>query len=81
MHGVEDTTRILRHHGARPEILEIVKGFQCDLSDARKLPKAVKDSAVPRDLAPLRYVGLDVKWLPTWKKDMQIKPLNIVCRA
>ena len=73
---IEDMTRILKHHGARSEVLEIVKSFQCDLCDARKMPKAVKDSTVPRDLAPLRYIGLDVKWSPTWKKDMQITALN-----
>ena len=45
-------------------------------------PKAVKQSAVPRrDLAPLRYVGIDVKHLPSWKRDHPIKALNIVCRA
>lgn len=80
--SLEDMVRILKHHGTRPEVLEVVKTFQCDLCDARRQPKAVKDSAVPRDSAPLRYLGLDVKWLPTWKKDVQIiKALNVVCRA
>ena len=79
--SVEDLTRILRHHGAQAEVLELVRAFSCDICDARRAPKAVKDSSVPKDLAPLRYVGLDVKWLPTWKKDHPIKALNIVCRA
>ena len=79
--SVEDMTRILRHHGAQAPVLELVKAFSCDVCDARKAPKAVKDSSVPRDLAPLRYIGLDVKWLPTWKKDYNIKALNVVCRA
>lgn len=59
----------------------VVKAFQCDVCDARRAPKAVKDSAVPRDLAPLRYIGIDVKWLTSWKKDHPVKALNIVCRA
>ena len=79
--SMDDMLRILKHHGARAEVLELVKSFQCDVCEARKQPKAVKESTVPKDLAPLRYIGVDVKWLPTWKKDMQIKALNIVCRA
>lgn len=71
--SLDDMLRILRHHGAQPEVLEIVKSFQCDLCDARRQPKAVKDSAACKDLALLRYIGLDVKWLPTWKKDTQTK--------
>ena len=79
--SMEDMLRILKHHGARSEVLELVKSFQCDVCEARRQPKAVKDSTVPKDLSPLRYIGLGVKWLPTWKKDMQFKALNIVCRA
>eukprot|EP00434_Breviolum_minutum_P039141 symbB.v1.2.034744.t1/scaffold4544.1/size38254/1 len=79
--STDDLHRILRHHGASSEVLELVKAFKCDVCEAHKAPKAVKDSAPPRDLAPLRYIGLDVKWLPTWKKDYKIKALNIVCRA
>ena len=79
--STEDMIRILRHHHAQPQVLEMVRAFQCDLCSARQMPKAVRDSAPPRDLAPLRYIGLDVKWLPTWKKDYKIKAVNIVCRA
>ena len=77
----DDLFRILKHHGASAEVLELVRAFKCDVCEAHKAPKAVKESAPPRDLAPLRYIGLDVKWLPTWKKDYKIKALNIVCRA
>ena len=79
--SIDDMTRILRHHGAQAPVVELVKAFKCDVCDARKAPKAVKDSSVPRDLTPLRYIGIDVKWLPTWKKDYNIKALNIVCRS
>ena len=79
--STDDLHRILRHHGASAEVLELVKAFKCDVCESHKAPKAVKDSAPPRDLAPLRYIGLDVKWLPTWKKDYKIKALNIVRRA
>lgn len=76
-----DMHRILQHQGAQAEVLGLVKAFSCDLCKSRQGPKAVKDSAPPRDLAPLRYIGLDVKWLPTWKPEYKIKCLNIVCRA
>ena len=79
--STDDMVRILKHHGARPEVLELVRSYQCDLCESRRPPKAVRESAVPRDLAPLRYIGFDVKWLPTWKRDMSIKAVNIVCRA
>ena len=67
-----DMLRILQHHGAQEGVLEHVKSFECDICKSRQAPRAVRDSAPPRDLAPLRYVGIDVKWLPTWKKDYKI---------
>ena len=76
----DDMMRILKHHQASAEVLELVKGFECSVCQARVAPKAVKDSAPPRDMAPLRYIGLDVKQLPSWKKGEKIKALNIVCR-
>ena len=79
--SIEDMTRILRHHGAQADVLETVKAFSCDTCLARKKPKAVKDSTVRKDLAPLRYIGIDVKQLPGFKKDEPIKALNVVCRS
>ena len=76
----DDMSRILKHHQAAPEVLELVKGFECSICQARVAPKAVKDSAPPRDMAPLRYIGLDVKQLPSWKKGEKIKALNVCCR-
>eukprot|EP00435_Cladocopium_sp_Y103_P072195 s58_g39.t1 len=75
-----DMERILRHHHAQESVLEMVRGFECSVCQSRAAPKAVKESAPPRDIGPLRYVGLDVKFLPSWKKDEKIKALNIVCR-
>jgi len=79
--STQDMLRILQHHGAQPQVLEMVKAFECDICRARQGPKAVKDSTPPKDIAPLRYIGLDVKWLPTWKPGLRIKALNIVCRS
>ena len=58
----------------------MVKAFECATCAARKEPKAVKQSTVPKDIAPLRYIGIDVKQLPGSKKGEKIKALNIVCR-
>lgn len=76
-----DMERILRHHHAQEHVLELVRSFECSICQARAAPKAVKDSAPPRDIAPLRYVGMDVKFLPSWKPNEKIKALNIVCRS
>ena len=64
----------------RKPVLELVRSFECGICQARVAPKAVKDSAPPRDIAPLRYVGMDVKQLPSWKPNEKIKAMNIVCR-
>lgn len=79
--SVSDMLRILQHHRTQPEVLELVKAFSCDVCKANSAPKAVKESTPPKDIAPLRYIGLDVKWLPTWKNDYKIRALNIVCRT
>ena len=75
-----DMERILNHHHASEAVLELVRGFECSICQARVPPKAVKDSTPPRDLAPLRYVGMDVKQLPSWKPNEKIKAMNVVCR-
>eukprot|EP00435_Cladocopium_sp_Y103_P050503 s1907_g15.t1 len=79
--SVTDMLRILQHHRTQPEVLEMVKAFSCDVCKANCAPKAVKESTPPKDLAPLRYIGLDVKWLPGWKQDYKVRALNIVCRS
>ena len=75
-----DMLRILRHHHAQESVLELVKSFECSVCQARVAPKVAKESAPPRDIAPLRYIGLDVKHLPSWKPHEKIKALNVVCR-
>jgi hypothetical protein len=79
--SVADMLRILRHHHAPENVLEKVRAFSCPLCDARKDPKIPKPSTVPTSVAPLRYVGLDVKHLPSWKQGEKITALNIVCRS
>ena len=36
---------------------------------------------MPQTVAPLRYVAMDVKWLPGWEEDVRIKSVNIVDEA
>lgn len=76
-----DMIRILRHAGAQDRVLDLVRQFQCPTCEARVEPKITRNSTVPKDVAPLRYVGLDVKWLPGFKPGERIKALNIVCRS
>ena len=45
---------------------------------APKIPRGV---SVPQTVAPLRYVAMDVKWLPGWEGDVRIKSVNIVDEA
>ena len=45
---------------------------------APKIPRGV---SVPQTVAPLRYVAMDVKWLPGWEEDVHIKSGNIVDEA
>ena len=79
--SIPDMIRILQHRGASEGLLDMVRAFDCPTCAARKEPKIVRASAVPKDVAPLRYVGLDVKHLPSWRKGEKIKALNVVCRT
>ena len=45
---------------------------------APKIPRGV---SVPQTVAPLRYVAMDVKWLPGWEEDVRIKSVDIVDEA
>ena len=36
---------------------------------------------MPQTVAPLRYVAMDVKWLPGWEEDVRINSVNIVDEA
>ena len=79
--STKDMVRILRHAGAQEAVLRRVREFRCPLCEARKEPKIPRASAVPKDVAPLRYIGLDVKHLPGFKRHERIKALNIVDRV
>lgn len=79
--STKDMVRILRHAGAQEAVLQRVREFRCPLCEARKEPKIPRASAVPKDVAPLRYIGLDVKHLPGFKRHERIKALNIVDRV
>lgn len=78
--SVKDLVRILKHAGAQEAVLQQVRDFRCPVCEARKEPKIPRASAVPKDVAPLRYIGLDVKHLPGFKRYERIKCLNIVDR-
>ena len=55
--------------------------FSCAQCDAMTAPKIPRGVSVPQTVAPLRYVAMDVKWLPGWEEDVRIKSVNIVDAA
>ena len=69
-----------RHELLRP-ILDALKRFSCAQCDAMTAPKIPRGVSVPQTVAPLRYVAMDVKWLPGWEEDVRIKSVNIVDEA
>ena len=68
---------------ARPPqpILDALARFSCAQCDAMTAPKVPRGVSVPQTVAPLRYVAMDVKWLPGWEEDTRIKSVNIVDEA
>ena len=79
--SVPDMQRMLLAARAPQPILDALKRFsraQCDAMTAPKIPRSV---SVPQTVAPLRYVAMDVKWLPGWEEDVRIKSVNIVYEA
>ena len=62
-------------------ILDALKRFSCAHCDAMTAPKIPRGVSVPQTVAPLRYVAMDVKWLPGWEEGVRIKSVNIVDEA
>ena len=76
--SVPGMIRILKHAGAKEHVLALVRNFSCDVCNARADPRLPRTAAVPHNLAPFRYVGMDVKHLPGWQPGQRFKALNIV---
>ena len=79
--SVPDMRRMLLAARAPQPILDALKRFSCAQCDAMKAPKIPRGVSVPQTVAPLRYVAMDVKWLPGCEEDVHIKSVNIVDEA
>ena len=74
---VPDMQRMLMAARAPQPILDAVNRFSCAQCDAMTTPKIPRGVSVPQTVAPLRYVAMDVKWLPGWEEDVRIKSVNL----
>ena len=79
--SVPDMQLMLMAARAPQPILDALKRFSCAQCDAMTAPKIPRGVSVPQTVAPLRYVAMDVKWLPGWEEDVRIKSVNIVDEA
>ena len=79
--SVPDMRRMLLAARAPQPILDALKRFSCAQCEAMTAPKIPRGVSVPQTVAPLRYVAMDVKWLPGWEEDVRIKSVNIVDEA
>ena len=79
--SVPDMRRMLLAARAPQAILDALKRFSCAQCDAMTAPKIPRGVSVPQTVAPLRYISMDVKWLPGWEEDVRIKSVNIVDEA
>ena len=79
--SVPDMQRMLMAARAPQPILDALKRFSCAQCDAMTAPKIPRGVSVPQTVAPLRYVAMDVKWLPGWEEDVRIKSVSIVDEA
>ena len=79
--SVADMQRMLMAARAPQPILDAFERFSCAQCDAMTAPKIPRSVSVPQTVAPLRYVAMDVKWLPGWEEDVRIKSVNIVDEA
>ena len=79
--SVLDMQRMLLAARAPQPILDSLKRFSCAQCDAMTAPKIPRGVSVPQTVAPLKYVAMDVKWLPGWEEDVRIKSVNIADEA
>ena len=79
--SVSDMRRMLTAARAPQPIMDALARFSCAECDAMTAPKLPRRVSVPQTVAPLRYVSMDVKWLPGWEEDVRIKSVNIVDEA
>ena len=76
--ATHDLVRILKHGSASNRAIELAKNLSCDFCKANIRPHVPLPARPNRVNAFNQSVGVDVKWLPGFKPNQQIKALNMV---
>eukprot|EP00972_Heterocapsa_arctica_P080701 11892354-Heterocapsa_arctica.AAC.1 len=66
-------TSALKHSDAIDDVLDAVRGFKCQICNAKTVLKTIRSVAVPLT------VGLLRKELPDWVQDQGITAPNVLC--
>ena len=69
---MQDTRRLHQPAKAPQVVRDVLARFACSQCDAISAPQIPRGVTVPQTVAPLRYLALDVKWLPGWEEDIRI---------
>ena len=77
----QDLIRILKHGQASERAVKIARELQCSFCQSRSQPKCALPAQTHRVTEFNEQIGIDVKQLPGWKVNQQVKALNIVDTA
>ena len=77
----DDFIRVLKHGQASDRALELARQFKCPQREASRKPSTPFPAQVSRVADFNQRVGLDVKHLPGWRENQNIKALNITDHA
>ena len=76
--ATEDLVRMLKHAGASSQAIKAAKELTCSVCANHVQASSALPANVPRVLDFNSQVGLDVKYLPSWKPGKTIRCVNIV---
>ena len=76
-----DLIRIFKHAGASERAIELAKKHSCEFCKAQVRPHVPLPAKSSRPHVFNQCLGIDVKFLPGWKANQQVKALNLVDQA
>ena len=74
----DDLIRMLKHAGASADAISAARNLSCSVCANHAQPSSALPANVPRVLEFNSQIGLDVKYLPSWKPGKTIQCVNIV---
>ena len=74
----EDLVRVLHNAGGSREAITLAKSFHCEVCVQRQRPTPALPVSAHQILDFGHRVGIDVKNLPGWNQNQQVKCLNII---